>query len=230
MSGPATLQPPERDEAIRPTEDPPDIAPPDDDNFGDDDSSGEPIRWVTVATFWQPAQAHVARLKLESEDIPCIISDENLVSVYWLYANAIGGVKLQVPEGDVDRARIALGDYGTPADPEFDRPRDVPPLRTCPHCGSEEVSSGAKLPRLFFGGFLGLSFVGAIALLGAVALAPLILLWFPFIWLTRGWKCDTCGYMWNRWGGTPPAPGFPVAEKSPNTRSDSEDEASKSTD
>ena len=100
----------------------------------------------------------------------------------------------------------------------------MPPLRTCPKCGSEEVSSGAKLPRLFFGGFLCAGFISAIALLGAVALAPLILLWFPFIWLTRGWKCDACGYTWNRWGGAPPAPGFPSVQKSLEEDEDGKDE------
>src|SRR4051794_22723882 len=46
---------------------------PDDGNGGDDD--GDAVRWITVATFWDSTRAHIARLKLESEDIDCVVFD-----------------------------------------------------------------------------------------------------------------------------------------------------------
>ncbi|HEV7297850.1 MAG TPA: hypothetical protein VGN72_00675 [Tepidisphaeraceae bacterium] len=50
----------------------------------------------------------MARIKLESEGIDCLLLDENLVATQWLYANAVGGIKVQVPAADSDRARQAL--------------------------------------------------------------------------------------------------------------------------
>src|SRR3954469_15766262 len=80
-----------------------DVDPPADDGGGDggDDGDGDPGKWVTVATFWQATQAHIARLRLESRDIDCVIVDENLIATDWLYANAAGGIKVQVREADV---------------------------------------------------------------------------------------------------------------------------------
>src|SRR5690348_8982234 len=77
------------------------------DDGGDDDDDGDdaPVRWVTVATFWHSTRAHIARLKLESEDIDCVLFDEHL---NWLCATCGGGIKLQVPEPDAPRARLIL--------------------------------------------------------------------------------------------------------------------------
>ena len=76
-----------------------------DDGRGGDGDRGP---WVTVATFWQPMDAHLARIKVESLDIDCVLLDEFLVATDWLYANAVGGIKLQVPAARADEAREAL--------------------------------------------------------------------------------------------------------------------------
>src|SRR4051812_27907892 len=58
-----------------------DFDPPHDGNDNDDDGDrddGEPVRWVTVATFWHSTRAHIAKLKLESEEIDCVLFDEHL--------------------------------------------------------------------------------------------------------------------------------------------------------
>ena len=85
-----------------------DFDPPGDDDDGDGDGGGggdeEPIRRITVATFWAPGEAHFARLRLESHDIRCFMIDESVVAMQWLYANAVGGIKLQVPMEDAPRA------------------------------------------------------------------------------------------------------------------------------
>src|SRR3954466_12001921 len=106
------------------------------DGGGDDDGP-----WVTVAAFWQPTEAHLARLKLESEGIDCFLSDENIVTTYWLYANAVGGVKLLARERDA-RGAAGLPRRGQPAAASVVE-ADGQPLfdgqDRCPRCGSDDI-------------------------------------------------------------------------------------------
>ena len=77
---------------------------------GDDDSRDEdpePIQWVTLATFMHPAEAHIARLRLESAGVVCVLLDELTAGTHCL-SLAVGGVKLQVPHVDRDRAVTLL--------------------------------------------------------------------------------------------------------------------------
>jgi len=79
--------------------------------------------YVTVAVFMLPTELAVARGLLESEGIPCRTLDEFTVQVHNLYSQAIGGVKLQVPEADAGRAKALLREGGFISDgiPEEDR-------------------------------------------------------------------------------------------------------------
>jgi hypothetical protein len=132
--------------------------------------------WVTVATFSQPVEAHLARTKLESEGVECVVSDEYLVRVNWLLSNAVGGVKLRVPEWEEHRARDVLRP----------RPRlvvvadDHDPSREgetiCPNCRSYDVYYRRFSRRA----------------------AGVFWLFFGFIvpWLDRRWLCKQCGYEW----------------------------------
>ena len=54
--------------------------------------------YVTITTYDTMPDAHIALGKLQSEGIPCLLQDENLVQTDWLYSIAIGGIKLRVPE------------------------------------------------------------------------------------------------------------------------------------
>lgn len=65
-------------------------------------------RLVTVASYFLPAEAAVARMALQREGIAAFLEGDNLVSMQWLLANAVGGIKLQVPEADVERALDVL--------------------------------------------------------------------------------------------------------------------------
>jgi len=70
----------------------------------------EPIqtgKWVTVATFGHPFEAEARRLRLEAEGIPTFLDGARMGS-NTLYQVATGGIKLQVPTGLVDDARILL--------------------------------------------------------------------------------------------------------------------------
>ena len=58
----------------------------------------------TVAQFSFPYEAQIAWAKLDSEGIPAFIADEHTINANWLYSNALGGVRLQVPEALVEAA------------------------------------------------------------------------------------------------------------------------------
>lgn len=159
---------PETDEPV----DPPDEVD------GDDGDDGEPVRWVTVATFWNPAEAHIARIKLESEEIDCVIVDENLVATQWLWANAIGGIKVQVPEDQVERAlgflesRPAAPLVNTSGEPVFDG------LVRCPQCGSDDIYLQRFSRRFSF--------------------LSILLLGLPLPFIQRRQRCTACGFEWKQ--------------------------------
>jgi hypothetical protein len=54
--------------------------------------------FVTVATFTTLPEAEAAKLHVESEGIPANIVDAEIVSMDWLLGNAVGYIKLQVPQ------------------------------------------------------------------------------------------------------------------------------------
>lgn len=63
---------------------------------------------VTLASFDNSIDAHLLRTKLESEEIPCFIFDENMVTLNPLNNITVGGVKVKVMEEDLDAARNIL--------------------------------------------------------------------------------------------------------------------------
>jgi hypothetical protein len=62
---------------------------------------------VTIRSFWYLAEAELAKGLLESAGIHSLLFDENIVSMGW-YANAVGGVKLQVAPEDAEAANEIL--------------------------------------------------------------------------------------------------------------------------
>ena len=58
----------------------------------------------TIASFRESHQAYLLKGQLELEGIPAVIADENLININWMYSQAIGGVKVQVPENMIDKA------------------------------------------------------------------------------------------------------------------------------
>lgn len=154
-----------------------DEPPGDGDGRGGDDEDGgddDPVRWTTVAAFWHPAPAHIARLRLEADDIPCLIVDENLVATDWLYANAVGGVKLQVPADDAPRARDLLARPGGEAPPGPGG--TFPASGRCPRCGSDDAAP-SRLSR-------------------PLVLLSVLLLGLPLPMLLSRSRCGACGCEW----------------------------------
>ncbi|MCL2160534.1 MAG: DUF2007 domain-containing protein [Betaproteobacteria bacterium] len=112
---------------------------------------------VTIATFSFPHEAHLAKAQLDAFDIPSFIADGHTINMYWLFSNAMGGVRLQVPkefaaqaqellDGPVEIAPIPESEIG----PE---PESV----VCPNCGgalSKPYTAG-KRPAFITWLFLG---------------------------------------------------------------------------
>lgn len=64
----------------------------------------------TVATFWKPEEAHLLRLRLSEAGIPAFLQDEHITQMHPWRAAAIGGVRVQVPESDFDRAQRIISE------------------------------------------------------------------------------------------------------------------------
>jgi len=63
---------------------------------------------ITIATYDTMPDAHIAMGRLHAEGIDASLADEHLVQTDWLYAIAVGGIKVQVDERDAARAREIL--------------------------------------------------------------------------------------------------------------------------
>lgn len=129
---------------------------------------------VTVARFSFPHEANIAKGLLESEGIPSFVADEHTVNMQWLYSNAMGGVRLQVPcEFSVSALDILKEDFSDSVNSEFDMP-----IEKCPQCESLDVENYTKGKRSAFLVFI---FLG-----------------FPLFFYKHGLRCKKCEYFWKK--------------------------------
>ena len=108
---------------------------------------------VTVARYSFPWEAQINRARLEAEGIPAFVADEQTINMQWLYSDALGGVRLQVPSACEERARELLSEDRS-ADLETSQGSDVP---LCPLCCAE-MQSERRGRRWAFLVFLGIDF------------------------------------------------------------------------
>jgi hypothetical protein len=71
---------------------------------------------VQIARFFTPVEAHMLQSRLEAEGVPAVVADAQIVGVNPLLTMAVGGVRVLVPESELERAReivsaIERGDY-----------------------------------------------------------------------------------------------------------------------
>jgi len=130
---------------------------------------------VTVASFDEPYQAHIAKIKLESEGIKCFLSGEHFVGTYWLYSRIDGGVKLKVKESDLKAAEEILKSKVVSPDEQLPPELDGFDL-TCPECRSENI----EYERFSW----------------KMALLSILLCRLPLTWRKDEYKCLDCGYKW----------------------------------
>ena len=77
----------------------------------------EPINMTVVFASMDQGEIHLAKHVLEREGIPTHISNENLSRLNPVYGMASGGIRLEVPGKDADRARrllLAMQETQTP--------------------------------------------------------------------------------------------------------------------
>ncbi len=103
--------------------------------------------WRTVITFVYPHEAHMAASYLGSFDIQTFIRDELTAQVDNFYSNAIGGVKVQVMDDEVESALKLLKEGGyIVEDPETNAVPDIELIAktentsVCPFCQSQNFS------------------------------------------------------------------------------------------
>jgi DNA-directed RNA polymerase subunit RPC12/RpoP len=124
----------------------------------------ESEKFITVLTFTFAHEGAIIKGRLESEGIPCFMRDELTAQVAPFYSNAIGGVKLQVRESDLNQAIEILKETGYIKDDGWHPSKEslLPDKQageqqitkkgieiTCPNCGSEEVVKRKKAGWFF---------------------------------------------------------------------------------
>lgn len=65
-------------------------------------------RLVTLAAFDTAMRATLVKNHIEAAGIRCVLTDEFTTSNFWQLSNAIGGIKVQVAEEDLERAEAIL--------------------------------------------------------------------------------------------------------------------------
>ena len=71
----------------------------------------------TIAAFTTIEEAYLLKSRLEGSGVAASVRDEFTVAANPLYANAIGGVKVEVADDDFERALEVLGADAPPAAP-----------------------------------------------------------------------------------------------------------------
>jgi len=95
---------------------------------------------ITFATYYDPMLAHIIRTRLEDSGIPCTV-DDNMMSVYPIYSNAAGGIKVKIFEHDLEKAKAILAEDATLPIDKYIEADDK--TTVCPYCGSNNVRYGS---------------------------------------------------------------------------------------
>ena len=136
-------------------------------------------RLVTLTSFLNSGEAHLARVALETAGIDCMLADENINVIYPLYGQAFGGIKLMVRESDVEAAAKALRAAAPEAfaeEPPGERRKLESEAPACPECESNFVE---RKRHTFW-----------------IVLAVLCAVGIPFAFMKPRWRCSTCGHQW----------------------------------
>ena len=127
---------------------------------------------VPVAAFQKPSDAHLARMLLESYDIPTVIVGEHSMNMNQLFAFYPGVcIRLLVRDQDAAKAREVLQLEDSNANQLKDE--------SCPNCESNEVKRYFSDHRTL----LAFSYL----------FAPLFIL---IVWCWRWRRCLSCGHRW----------------------------------
>lgn len=127
-------------------------------------------KFIVVSKYSFPLDAHIAKASLESEGIPAHIADEHTINMQWLYSDAIGGVRLYVPEEfEIEAKAILALNFSADVDSVFEATPEH-----CPKCNGLDLINYTKGKKPAFIVF--------------------ILLGFPLFFYQHGRKCKDCGW------------------------------------
>lgn len=114
------------------------------------------MEMITLRSFDNYFAAHILLSRLEEAGITCFLKDEHSVTTYPILSNAIGGIKLQVPITEGEKAKAILEVFDT----------EYRNNAVCPRCGGKGLDHVHKQSSK--------NFFSAIAayLLGGFAMAP----------------------------------------------------------
>jgi hypothetical protein len=134
-----------------------------------------PEELVTLWRYRDLPEALVARSKLDSQEVWCVLAHDNIVRLDWFWSNAVGGVWLQVADDDAEYAMSVLAEE-IPATFTAEETGEAYQQPECPTCHSRDVA----FEPLYRG--IALFFLG---------LVPLPV-WIP----KKSWSCGDCGHDW----------------------------------
>ncbi len=63
---------------------------------------------ITIQTFMDPHDAHLAKGQLEAEGLFCFLKNETAINAIPILSNGMGWIELQVGEGNVNQAKQIL--------------------------------------------------------------------------------------------------------------------------
>lgn len=98
---------------------------------------------ITYRAFDHYIEANIIKSRLESEEIPCFLEDENIVTLNPLYNLPAGGIKLRVFKNDINRIKDLLND-----DFQFQIENQSGNI-SCPICSSTNVKFGYATKNKF---------------------------------------------------------------------------------
>jgi rubredoxin len=129
---------------------------------------------ITIKTFDNTSDAYLLKSKLESEGIPSVIFDENMVTLLPLQNITFGGIKLKIHSVDLDKAKELLQTIRDSSITD-DNGNEI----ICPKCGSNKLYTGFKSTQDKY--FLITVFMSILYLI------------FPFYYKSV-YKCKACAY------------------------------------
>ena len=133
---------------------------------------------VTVRQYINPSEAELDKTLLEEAGIPVFLADENSMSVG--YGGVLGGVRLQVEDADLERARRVLDEREgvTPLTDDFIPPEEPPVIE--PPAGPVPTPETKEE-------WIDTFFSGGVVLLAAFAIIALVILLVGgFVFATLG--------------------------------------------
>lgn len=124
---------------------------------------------VTLNSYYDLMEAEIVRARLEANGVQCFIADDNVLNSNPIYNLAMGGVRINVFEHDLETCREILNEEPILNEDEA--------LIACPVCASTNVFYGpAPIKRNWF--------YVMVSLLVGGAYPP---------YLNRNWICKDCG-------------------------------------